>query len=363
MSGPTPIWAFCLHQRFQPGTGKLRFTTSETFYSKIDGDPTEVAGFIGSNYQFLFLCDEYRFGDNGQHGFGEILDFCATKLVARSVCIYPPLSLLYYLADKHNLRDPPLSELMLPGVLVPMDTTFHKTAVAASKLLKQKYPRNTLRFDKKLVAKVTNSCGGLGVFFLEKKLEKKGRKRWSAVREGKPVSDEINKEETGLTVGDLLKFQPFVEDLTTGEWRFYSYLQHHNTDKGLSNIYGVQTALDLADGALKMERMPNTYLLGDGRVLTRKVVQQMRQLFKSALDSLLKSRLPSWRGIRYLVFRFDCFICNADGKVYLNEIDLFPIAHTLMDEYTSCEQYIQDLAKCTYDYLVEHSTTNSSWSM
>jgi hypothetical protein len=252
---------------------------------------------------------------------------------------------------------------MLPGVLIPTATTFHKTATAASKLLKEKYPDHTLRFDKKLVAKVANSCGGLGVFFLEKKLDKKGRKSWSAVREGTLVSDEIKKKDTGLNPGDLLKFQPFVEDLTTGEWRFYSFLQHHSTYRGLSNIYGAQTSLDQTCGSVNMEKMPKTYLLGHGQVLTREVVQQMQQLFKSVLDALVKSRLPSWWGIRYLVFRFDCFICKADGKVYLNGIDLFPITRTLMDEYTSYEQYILDLAKCTYDYLVEHSTTNSSWSM
>jgi hypothetical protein len=63
------------------------------------------------------------------------------------------------------------------------------------------------------------------------------------------------------------------------------------------------------------------------------------------------------------VFRFDCFVSQADGEVYLNEIDLFPAVHALMDDYIACENYIEVMAKCTLDYLIEHSSNITSWSM
>jgi hypothetical protein len=363
-SDPNPIWAFQVRQLLATSSGSLRFTTSEALYEKINGEEMEsVAKLIGESYDFLFLCDEYRFGENGEKGYGQLLDFCATKLVARQVCIYPPLSLLYFLSDKHNLRDPPLSELMLPNVVIPLQKTIQRTAKAAAKNLNLKYPGHSLSFDDKLVAKVTSSCGGLGVLFLEKKRDGNNRGVWSATRVGVEIPDKIEAGLNGLTLGQQLKFEPFISDLSTGEWRFYSSLRHHGTDKGLSNIYGLQTAMNPGDGLLKIQKMPNTYLDGKGNVISRETQQKMKALFKAAIDSLVGTQNPSWRGIRYLVFRFDCFVCQVNGEVYLNEIDIFPVANALMDDYCTCEDYIKELAQRTLNYMIEHSSDDSSWSM
>jgi hypothetical protein len=62
---------------------------------------------------------------------------------------------------------------MLPNVIVPTQETFQKTAVAAAALLKQKYPGHTLEFSDKLVAKVSNSCAGLGSSFSREKRMKR----------------------------------------------------------------------------------------------------------------------------------------------------------------------------------------------
>jgi hypothetical protein len=166
-----------------------------------------------------------------------------------------------------------------------------------------------------------------------------------------------------LKIGQPLKFEPFVDDLSAGEWRFYSYLQHHGADKGLSNIYGIKTQMKPSDGRVRIKKMPYTYLHGPGDDINLEDRKQIKQLCRSAIDCLVSTRAPSWRGICYLVFRFDCFICTADKRVYLNEIDLFPVAQPLMHDYNGCESFIRRMAQCTLDYMIEHSLDSCPWSM
>jgi hypothetical protein len=118
----------------------LPFTSSATLFKKIHSDGTAVVNLISQNYQFLFLYDEHRFGKTGRSGYGQIWDFCASQLVTRQVSIFPPLSLLYFLSNKHNLCDLPLSDLMLPSVIVPAASTFRKTVMMAIQKLKQNIP-------------------------------------------------------------------------------------------------------------------------------------------------------------------------------------------------------------------------------
>jgi hypothetical protein len=365
LPGPVPVWAFQVKQLLPEGTGKLRFTTSESFYEAImEIGADTVARLIGDDFHFLFLCDMYRIGENGTQGYRLMLDFIATRLVASQVCVYPPLSLVYFLTDKHNLRDPPLAHLMLPSVMVPAQSTLGKTATVAVQQLMKKFPGHALNFQDSLVAKVGRSGSGLGVFFLDRIAGVTNQNVWVTKRSGVAIPDKTQDKTTGLKIGQLLKFEPFVVDLAKQEWRFFSYLPNHVTDKGLSNIYAVRTAMKPSDGLLRIDKIPGIYLQGNqGRILTKPVVKKMRQLFKSALDALVETQKPSWRGIRFLVFRFDCFVCQVDGNIYLNEIDLFPMAHALMDDYISCEDYIKTMAKCTRDYLIEHSCSNTSWSM
>jgi hypothetical protein len=81
-SGMIPVWAYRVRLLMRESTGCLRFTTSEALYQKISGaDVESMATLIGEPYNFLFLADEYRFGDSGSLGYGTILDFCATKLL------------------------------------------------------------------------------------------------------------------------------------------------------------------------------------------------------------------------------------------------------------------------------------------
>jgi hypothetical protein len=45
-----------------------------------------------------------------------------------------------------------------------------------------------------------------------------------------------------------------------------------------------------------------------------------------------------------------------DGdKVYLNEVDLFPLAVSFLDEYITCEVFGEEIADCSCRYMLDHS--------
>jgi hypothetical protein len=54
---------------------------------------------------------------------------------------------------------------------------------------------------------------------------------------------------------------------------------------------------------------------------------------------------------------------GKEGKMFLNEIDVFPVAVTFIDDYVTGEHYIQNMAELTYKYLLEHSKTEMPWPM
>jgi hypothetical protein len=133
---------------------------------------------------------------------------------------------------------------------------------------------------------VCNSCGGLGVFFLTQEQVKRGSKTWKTTKGGALLMDNIE-EGSDLKIGGLLKFEPWVEELTKAEWRHFSYLQNHSIEKGLSNIYGVQTKYDTTNGKITINNFPNDYLTGHRKVLTKNIRDQMKRLFKSAIEQLM----------------------------------------------------------------------------
>jgi hypothetical protein len=98
--------------------------------------------------------------------------------IKKQVNIFPPLSLLYALANKQNLQDPPLEEVKLPYVLVAAKKTISQTAEEAANKLKE---NSEILSVNHLVAKVNHSCGALGVFFM---IRGKDSKIWKARKGG-----------------------------------------------------------------------------------------------------------------------------------------------------------------------------------
>jgi hypothetical protein len=61
------------------------------------------------------------------------------------------------------------------------------------------------------------------------------------------------------------------------------------------------------------------------------------------------------------VFRFDVVL---DGnEIYLNEIDVFPVALSFLDEYITCEDFLEKMVECTCKYMQDHSTNAEAWPM
>jgi hypothetical protein len=180
MNGPVAIWALCLRQLLgnKDCEDMLRFTSSTTFYNNLKQDPKGQADHIVAKYKCVIITDKFRLGETGRGGYENILDFCALYLIKKQVKIFPPLLLLYALADKHNLQDPPLEEVKLPNVLIGTKKTLSKTAEEASKTLHKKCEGLSVNH---LVAKVNYSCSTLGVFFLDRQ---NNSKVWKARKGG-----------------------------------------------------------------------------------------------------------------------------------------------------------------------------------
>jgi hypothetical protein len=52
-----------------------------------------------------------------------------------------------------------------------------------------------------------------------------------------------------------------------------------------------------------------------------------------------------------------------ENNVYLNGIDVFPLAVSFLDKYITCEVYVEKMAECTYKYMLDHSTNEEAWPM
>ena len=103
--------------------------------------PEEQAERIAKNYQYVIMADEHRVGKTGRQGHEQMLDFCALHLIKKQVCIYPPLSLMYALSDKHSMRIPMLVDVMLPHVRMKAETTISESAEEAGRALRIKCPQ------------------------------------------------------------------------------------------------------------------------------------------------------------------------------------------------------------------------------
>jgi hypothetical protein len=355
LEGPIGLWAFRLREKLGNTGGMtdentLRFTTSTTFYDNVLNQPERQAKRIAANYQYVILADEYRVGKTGRMGHEQILDFCALHLIKRQVCIYPPLSLMYALSDKHGVRDPMLVDVMLPHVRMTAKATISESAGEAAKYLMEKEPGRN--YDH-LVAKVNTSCSAMGVFFVKKT----GSNSWTATNGGSSIGDENGKEKNGIEEGEMLRWEPYLEVLKREEWRMFKYMKTNYTVSGLVPLYTVQTEL-MDTGEIHVEKPPAPL---EGLERTKDLRMKMNKICRKTIELLRESGHSAWHGIQDLVFRFD-MVLDGD-KVYLNEIDLFPLAVSFLDEYITCEEFVGEMGACACRYMKDHSRDNEAWPM
>lgn len=351
LEGPIGLWAFRLKERLgmKDENSSLRFTTSTTFYKNVLERPEEQAERIANNYQYVIMADEHRVGKTGRQGHEQMLDFCALHLIKRQVCIYPPLSLMYALSDKHRMRDPMLVDVMLPHVRMKAKATISESAEEAGKALRIKCPpeRNLDR----LVAKVNTSCSAMGVFFVNKE-----GGMWTTTNNGNKIGDDNGEDKNGIKIGEILRWEPYLKELQGEEWRMYRSMQTNYTTSGMRHLYSVQTEL-MEGGEIHVGKTPTSLVPGK----TANQQWRMKILCNQTIDLLRKSEHTAWRSIQDLVFRFDVVL---DGnEIYLNEIDVFPVALSFLDEYITCEDFLEKMVECTCKYMQDHSTNAEAWPM
>jgi hypothetical protein len=248
------------------------------------------------------------------------------------------------------VRDPLLVKVMLPHVRMKARATISESAEEAEKALRIKYPDRKLDH---LVAKLNTSCSAMGVFFVKKK-ERTGK--WITTNDGNKIGDTNGEKKNGIQIGETLRWEPYLELEQREEWRMYKYMKTNYTKSGMVTIYTVQTEL-MDDGQIHVGRTPVPVVQGK----TKDQQSKMNHLCIRTIDLLRKSHHTAWRGIRDLVFCFDMVL--EENKVYLNEIDVFPLAASFLDEYTTCELYVEKMAECTCKYMLDHSTDEEAWPM
>jgi hypothetical protein len=80
----------------------------------------------------------------------------------------------------------------------------------------------------------------------------------------------------------------------------FSYLDVNSSNKGMRNLYSVQTEL-LEDGRIHTRKVASRDQVGLDRNQKRKVSELSRKTMKLLMDT----NNSGWRGIQYLVFRLD----------------------------------------------------------
>jgi hypothetical protein len=363
MNSPIPLWAFLLARKFGILSVKdsLRFTTSTTILNILKKNKGEekCRKLIKKRFKYLILAEEYQAETEGAteatgiKGYETILEFCSKLSTACQVNVFPPLKLLYFLRNKHELRDPPLESVKLPHVLVEAKKTFTETAKMAVAALSEKCGTRNLDF---IVVKLNNSCAGVDVFFLDKSGGK-----WITTKNRVTIHDEMGKGNNHIRVGTSMDFEPFCEGYKNGEWRLFNYSRNWNLNKGLTPIYAVRTTKDDM-GRFLIVSEPRDKPYDDNNNNKRDMTSKINKLCATTLALLMGQNHSPWKSIRNLVFRFD--IVEEDAQVFLNEIDIFPVAHTFLEVYHSPTQqnaYIDALVTSTYNYFIDHTASDKSW--
>jgi hypothetical protein len=343
MNGPDAVWAFMLRTLFGNVSvnGSLRFTVSNTLIDIAKGQDRDKWGmFIAKNFNYVILTD-----NSGE--METLLDFCSLQMVKRQVCVFPPISLLHALANKHEIRDPPLTKVKLPHVLVVAGNSFADTANTAKAALHELAPTANLS---RLVAKLNKSSCGLGVFFLTEN-QNEGWTVQNNYIVGL-VHDEMQRENNKIKPGTILDFEPFCDSLKKEELRLFGFLRANSMILGVSALFAVKTT-NKSNGTIKVERTPYTMTNTENAGITK--------LCSTAIGLLMATNQSCWRSIRYLIFRFD--IAREGDTIYINEIDLFPMAASFIDDFVTGEKYMKDMAECTFNYFYDHNSSNTPWPM
>lgn len=223
-------------------------------------------------------------------------------------------------------------ELKLPFIYSQVTNSLSESAQEAFEALKRKY-ENDVHVDKILqcgmIAKSTNNHCGLGVYVL--KLTGTTNSCW-----------EVNSKSqcSFVPAGTVMRFEPYVFELETAETRVYAALI---SEGKMSVFYKVETSFGARGVSLEKGAMP---------VQSDSSGRAEKEIIKSAYG-LFCARFPQWKTAAiHLTLRFDLF--HSSNKVYLNEVDVVPLAFLFLDDYFGTKLYLVKLSDTMARYIKNH---------
>jgi hypothetical protein len=176
----------------------------------------------------------------------------------------------------------------------------------------------------------TNNQCGLGVYFF--KQSEGGNNSWELTG--------VN-HEFPLPLGTPLRFEPLVPEMIESETRIYATLI---PGQKVSCHYKVRTSLR-PGGAIRLEEVANS--------LDTKATSSKEKGLVGAAYRLFFTRFPQVSDAPMgLVFRFD--VVHFVDKVYLNEVDIVPLAYLFLYDYPHNKTYLNKLSATMVSYITKN---------
>ena len=331
-------WAYAVCRKLKAHYG-LRYTLASTFEKCVVNRPEGLAQFIGRNFGLVFLVAENEFmrWDHGKDNFEKIFQFYSVEFTRHSVKPFPPLSLLCSLQRKKDMRDHILEELKVPFAYVKVGT-WNDAAKEAVIHLRQKYPDHDLISgieERGMVAKrASGGSAAIHVYFLSC-----NEGNWVA-----KTSEGKNVWKMNPSSSIEFRFEPYVVNCQKKEVRVFATTTSDTASK-VSVICSVQT--DFINGTYGADTA--------GEKCDDKYLPTIRSAFLKLKDSG-----HPWQNMAHLVLRLDLFQDEKNDKVYLNEVEVLPIAMSFLDDCHLTHKFMDKMADETVKYIQKNWT---AWPM
>ena len=204
-----------------------------------------------------------------------------------------------------------------------------------------------------IVAKIDYTCGGDGVYLLTYTLTKFTASPYKWICSNLCIPDRVITQ----TVTDKLRceFQPFCNFIKKEETRLFISPQSHVGDNRITDLFvAITNSLDNGDMTYCTERRD---------VLKTWYVKPKYKSVVPAKKSLIKAMRASnfnWaRALVGTIVRIDMAFGNVMGdekesKLYINEIDVFPLAATLLIKSSENLDILFDISFMTYSQIVKN---------
>jgi hypothetical protein len=347
MTSISPVFAYFVGKFMGILESGVRMTFSDTFQEFIKKNAGLAGFYIGENYDLVVLCDSIAFTakDSLSDSMEDVPAFCGKELIKNGVMTFPPLSNLWFIHQKARYRDSVLGDHMVPFTNVVFHD-WHRVGATANRVFDadQNFDTKTMG----LVAKAPIGQGGSGIFFLEYDLSSELWKLAGHVLQ--PTSD--------ISKGTTLRIEPFFVELKNAEYRLYVAVQSGGR---VDILYNVVTSRN-DDGKIMVTRCAQH---GLGGMPDNIGMSEVKQFIKKCMTKLVNyNKGFLWGKRQDLVLRYDIFFIPGQptkhSTIYLNEVEIFPDAHSFLLDFVSDHTQLSKLSELTSKFI---KTNISSWPM